>query len=59
MLKEWPDGTEKKDIGYQYGQWRYYSKIVFVCGGKRYLLSSQWYSENFEKLLTWYSSHIK
>ena len=54
VLREWPAGTVRDDVGVIGGYRRYYADIVIIRGERRFLLSSQWYQESWEPLLAWY-----
>lgn len=57
VLVEWPDNIDKKSIVFLNGNNRYYSDAVILSGGKRYLISSQWYKETYDYLVAWYMQY--
>lgn len=58
ILVEWPEDVEKSSIVIQNGYSRYYSDVVILANNKRYLLSSQWYKETYEYLISWYRNYL-
>lgn len=54
VLREWPETATQAAVAIISGYRRYYADIVIPCGKKRYLLSSQWYKDSWQPLLTWY-----
>lgn len=58
ILVEWPSGVDRKAITFLSGKDRYYSRITIEIGGKRFLLSSEWYKETIPYLLAWYEKYI-
>ena len=50
-------GDVEEDAKDHNGRKRFYSRIVLNFGGKRYLLTSQWFDKSLDPILAWLGEH--
>lgn len=55
VLRQHVEGDES--ALFRHGERRYSAKAQLVCGGVRYLLTSQFYNNSVEPMLQWFSKH--